>query len=118
MSLRTLQDIDVDGKRVLVRVDYNVPLKDGVVTDATRITASLPTLTYLLEKGAALVLMSHLGRPKGKADPALSMKPVAAKLQELIGRPSLTVGITTDRFQSRSSPRSLSSRSQSTVSNI
>jgi len=86
MSLRTIRDLDVSGKRVLVRVDYNVPLKDGKVTDATRIEASLPTLRFLLDRGARLVLMSHLGRPKGKADPAMSLAPVARKLSEMIGR--------------------------------
>ncbi len=86
MSLRTIRDLDVSGKRVLVRVDYNVPLKDGKVTDATRIEASLPTLRYLLDAGARLVLMSHLGRPKGKVDPAMSLAPVARKLGEVIGR--------------------------------
>jgi phosphoglycerate kinase len=87
MALKTIRDLDVRGKRVLVRVDYNVPLKDGVVTDATRIEASLPTLRHLLDNGAALVLMSHLGRPKGEADPSFSLKPVADKLSDLIGKP-------------------------------
>lgn len=87
MALRTTRDLDLAGKRALVRVDYNVPIKEGVVTDATRIEASLPTLRLLLDQGASLVLMSHLGRPKGAADPSLSLAPVAAKLSELVKRP-------------------------------
>ena len=87
MPLKTIRDIDVSGKRVLVRVDYNVPIKKGLVTDATRIAASLPTLRHLLDHGGRLVLMSHLGRPKGSSDPSLSLKPVADKLSELIGKP-------------------------------
>lgn len=87
MPLKTIRGIDVAGKRVLVRVDYNVPLKNGQVTDATRIEASLPTLRHLLDGGARLVLMSHLGRPKGSPDPSLSLSPVAEKLSMLIGKP-------------------------------
>lgn len=83
---RTIKDVDYKGKRVLVRVDYNVPLKEGRVKDNKRITASLPTIEYLLKEGASVVLMSHLGRPKGEYKEDLSMKPVAEELQKVLGR--------------------------------
>ena len=84
---KSIRDIDVRGKRVLVRVDYNVPITDGKVTDDTRIRAAMPTLEYLLQHGAALILCSHLGRPKDGPDPKYSMRPVAAHLSELLGQP-------------------------------
>jgi phosphoglycerate kinase len=84
-SKASVRDAEVEGKRVLVRVDFNVPLDDDRVSDDTRIRAALPTIALLRERGAALVLVSHLGRPKGKVDPALSMRPVGERLAELIG---------------------------------
>jgi len=87
MALQNARDLDLQGKRVLVRVDYNVPIKNGTVTDATRIEASLPTLRFILDQGASLILMSHLGRPKGSPDPSMSLEPVAGKLSDMIGRP-------------------------------
>ena len=88
MAVKTLEDLQLENKRVLVRVDFNVPLKEGRITDDTRIRASLPTLQYILGKpGTRLIVMSHLGRPKGKASPEFSLKPTAQRLGELLGRP-------------------------------
>jgi len=87
MNKLTIQDLNLKGKRVFIRVDFNVPLKDGVVTDDTRIRETLPTLKVAMEKGGRLVLASHLGRPKGGPDPKYSLKPVAKKLEELLGKP-------------------------------
>src|SRR6516164_4209527 len=87
MSKLTIQDLELREKRVFIRVDFNVPLKDGTVTDDTRIRETLPTLKLAMEKGGRLVLASHLGRPKGGPDPKFSLKPAAKKLEELLGRP-------------------------------
>ena len=88
MVLNTIREADLKNKRVLIRVDFNVPLKDGKVTDATRITAALPTINYILSQpGASLVVMSHFGRPKGKKNPDFSMIPVGKKFEELLGKP-------------------------------
>ncbi len=85
--LRSLRDLDVARRRVLVRVDYNVPLKDGRITDDTRLRESLPTLEYLLARHAKIILVSHLGRPEGKVVPELRLDPIAQRLQELLRRP-------------------------------
>src|SRR6516162_10127268 len=84
-QFRTLDDIDVRGKRVLLRADLNVPVKGGVVTDATRIERLTPTLEALIKKGAKVIVMSHFGRPDGRPDPAYSLKPLVAPLSKAIG---------------------------------
>ncbi len=86
MNKYSIKDLDLRGKRVFLRVDFNVPLKNGAITDDTRITSSLPSIHYALEQGATVILASHLGRPKGKPTPEFSLKPVADRLSELLKR--------------------------------
>ena len=92
---KTLQGFDVAGKRVFLRCDLNVPLKDGKITDDGRIRASLPTIRTLLANGASLIIAAHLGRPKGEAKPELSLAPVAARLSELLGTQVIFAGAVT-----------------------
>lgn len=87
MNKKTVRDIDLKGKRVFMRVDFNVPMAEGKVTDDKRIRAALPTIQYVLEQGASVLLASHLGRPKGGPDPEFSLKPAAEVLSNLLGRP-------------------------------
>lgn len=86
LNKKTVEDLDVKGKRVLVRCDFNVKMENGVITSDKRIVASLPTIQYLIKNGAKVILCSHLGRPKGEVNPEFSMKPVAARLSELLGQ--------------------------------
>ena len=87
MPKLSIRDLELAGQRVFIRVDFNVPLKNGVIGDDTRIRASLPTIQYAIDKGATVVLASHLGRPKGKVAPEFSLQPVAERLGQLLGRP-------------------------------
>lgn len=88
---KTVKDIEVQGKRVIVRCDFNVPMKDGAITDDIRIVSALPTIKYLVEHKAKVILMSHMGRPKGEADMQYSLKPVAERLSSLLGQEVLFV---------------------------
>src|SRR3984957_13003859 len=85
MAKKTVADVDVKGKRVLMRVDFNVPLEGGKITDDRRIVQALPTIKSVLDRGGRLVLMSHLGRPKGGPEPKYSLKPAAERLAQLLG---------------------------------
>src|SRR6476646_5475995 len=87
MTKLSIKDLDLSGKRVFIRVDFNVPIKDGKVEDDTRIRASLPTINYAIDHGASVFLASHLGRPKGQRVDKYSLKPVAEQLAELLGKP-------------------------------
>ena len=110
MAIKTIADIDVAGKKLLMRVDFNVPLEDGKITNDKRIKAALPTINHALDNGAAVILMSHLGRPKGEGyEPELSLKPVADRLGELLNKsvmlgPAEVVGAETERIVSQMSP--------------
>src|SRR5258706_16193141 len=87
MSKLSIRDLTLHGRRVFIRVDFNVPIKGGVIGDDTRIRASLPTIQYAIDMGATVILASHLGRPKGKVTPEYSLRPIAERLGQLLGRP-------------------------------
>ena len=86
LNKKTIEDINVCGKKVLVRCDFNVPLKDGIITDENRLNGAMPTIKYLIDNGAKVILCSHLGKPKGEAKPELSLAPVAKRLSEMLGK--------------------------------
>ena len=86
LNKKTIEDIKVAGKKVLVRCDFNVPLQDGVITDENRLVGALPTIKYLIAQGAKVILCSHLGKPKGEPKPELSLAPVAKRLSEMLGQ--------------------------------
>src|SRR6266699_160825 len=92
MEKLSIKDLPLKGQRVFIRVDFNVPLKNGVIGDDTRIRASVPTIQYALDQGATVILASHLGRPKGKPNPELSLRPIADRLSQLLGQP-VAVGL-------------------------
>ena len=109
MPKKTIRQLDLDGRRVFIRVDFNVPIRNGAIADDTRIRAALPTLTYALERGATLILGSHLGRPKGTSNPVFTLRPVATRLAELLGRAVVfaedAIGDTVPTALSQAGPR-------------
>src|SRR5574341_322060 len=106
MAKLTVKDVELTGKKVLVRVDFNVPLKDGVITNDNRISAALPTINYILEQGGRAILFSHLGRVKEEADKAgKSLAPVAKALSEKLGKPVVFTGTTRGAELDRKSTR-------------
>ena len=111
MAKKTIEDVNVQGKRVLVRVDYNVPLTpEGTVADDKRIVAALPTVKYLLEHGARVILCSHLGRPKGTVKPEFSLKPVAARLSELL--PGVKIDFASDCIGAEAKEKAMENETQ------
>ncbi len=108
---KNVEDIDVAGKRVLVRCDFNVPQKDGVITSDKRIVEALPTIKYLMGQGAKVILCSHMGKPKGEVNPKYSLRAVAARLTELLGVKSRSAPTPSVPTRRRKPPRSKTAKS-------
>ena len=117
--MQNLSQLDVQGKRVLVRVDYNVPVKEGVVQDDTRVTASLPTISTLLDAGARnVILMSHFGRPKNGPEEKYSLKPVAPVLEKVLGRPVTFIAGTADSDETLAAVQALPEGAVALLENV